>query len=120
MDNTLMKSNNRYFIVNHKKFPLGPMHPFWYKFQVVSASFRNFLPSLVYSEHEPNFFRLLLNQRQTYFEQSLPSVPNNLKVRFHGCSLRDIRDRPGVISTFHSGSFRVIGHGVATFKARQI
>lgn len=110
MDNTLMKSDNRYFIVNHKKIPLEPVHPFWYKFQVVSASFRNFLPSLEYSEHEPNFFRLLLNQRQTYFEQSLPSVPNNLKVRFHGCSLQDIRDRPGVISTFHSGSFRVIGH----------
>ena len=113
MENILMKSHNRYFIGNHKKILLDPMDPFWYKFQVVSASFRNFLPSLKYTEHESNFFKLLTNQRQSYFEQSLQDVPENLKVRFHGYALQDIKDSPGVIATFHSGSFRMIGHYLA-------
>ncbi|MFD2964792.1 hypothetical protein, partial [Olivibacter jilunii] len=113
MENALVKSHTLSFAISGIKVPLEPTNPFWYKFQVVSASFRNFLPSMEYGEHESNFFKLLTNQQQSYFEQSLPDVPKNLKVRFHGYALQDIKNRPGVIATFHSGSFRMIGHYLA-------
>lgn len=115
MENTLIniKNHSLNFAISHKGISLAPTSPFWYKFQVVSASFRNFLPSLEYGEHETNFFKMLTNQQQSYFEQSLQDVPENLKVRFHGYTLQDIKARPGVIATFHSGSFRMIGHYLA-------
>ncbi|QNL50268.1 hypothetical protein H8S90_01145 [Olivibacter sp. SDN3] len=115
MENIIItiKNHSLGFAVSHKRISLEPTNPFWYKFQVVSASFRNFLPSMEYNEHESNFFKLLTNQQQSYFEQSLPDVPKNLKVRFHGYTLQDIKARPGVITTFHSGSFRMVGHYLA-------
>ncbi|GAA4792240.1 hypothetical protein GCM10023231_20240 [Olivibacter ginsenosidimutans] len=107
-----IKISAGYFISGNKKHPYAPLSSLWYKFQVVSASFRNFL-SLEYKAHEPTFYRLLNNQKQAYAEQSLSGLPDNLKVRFHGYTLRDIKERPGIICTFHSGSFRMIGHYLA-------
>ncbi len=102
-----------FFTSGHENNRFAPISSLWYKFQVVSASFHNFLPSLEYREHEPNFIRLLENQKRTYAEQYISGLPDKLKVRFHGYTLQDIKDRPGIICTFHSGSFRMIGHYLA-------
>ncbi|WP_165447055.1 hypothetical protein [Olivibacter jilunii] len=85
--------------------------PLWFKYQMVSASFRNFLPELDYRQHRRLFDLLMRNQQLAHQEQKPSALKGEVMLNFSGkYTLEDLRERPGIIATFHSGSFRLIGH----------
>lgn len=111
--NELLKAR-RIWAARYKNIHLHPNDLLWFKSQIVSASFRNFLPDIEPEKHEALFKKLLLNLRIADMEQSMPELLKELPTHFcEGNNLEQIRKVPGVIATFHTGSFRLIGHYLA-------
>ncbi|WP_257667201.1 hypothetical protein [Parapedobacter tibetensis] len=84
------------------------------QFSVFSANIANFLPMLNYEHHLALFRRAYANQQlslldERYFDREVP-------VAVHGWDAQVIsrlRAQPGIICTFHAGSYRLISYLLA-------
>lgn len=76
---------------------------------VVSASLLNYLPEIHWNKHEGVFKKVLLSQRLSYFDQSQKQLLN--QAQLVGLTYDDLmllKSNPGIICTFHFGSYRLI------------
>ena len=79
------------------------------QFNMTSASLLNYLPSIGFNQHEEIFKSILLYKKLSILEQSSYDVldiveTENLKPE----TLAILRNKPSIICTFHTGSYRAI------------
>lgn len=80
-------------------------------FAFFSANLLNFMPSIPYTEHHKFFRQAVLNRQwnaldQQYFKQDHPFLLNGWDEEL---PLR-LKEKPGIICTFHTGSYRLINY----------
>jgi lauroyl/myristoyl acyltransferase len=79
------------------------------KYNLVSAGLYNYLPAIGFDKHETIFKNILLNQKLSCLEQSFPEVTDLINCENWTAEIQDIlENKPSIICTFHTGSYRVI------------
>lgn len=79
------------------------------KYHIVSASLSNYLPNIDCKNHENIFRNILLHQQLSHLEQA-----SNDAFQYFSCeNLSDnilgiLKNKPSIICTFHTGSYRLI------------
>jgi lauroyl/myristoyl acyltransferase len=81
------------------------------QFNLVSAGLTNYLPDIDFSRHESIYKGLLLHQHLSSLEQSFFQTLEFVSYENLSNSLfKLLKEKPTIISTFHTGSYRIINH----------
>jgi lauroyl/myristoyl acyltransferase len=79
------------------------------KFELVSAGLVNYLPAIDANEHASVYRQLLLHQQLSVLEQYEPAVLDKISCEGDAAaSLQYMKDRPSIVCTMHTGSYRVL------------
>jgi lauroyl/myristoyl acyltransferase len=79
------------------------------QFHLVSASLSNFVPSIPFSSHEKIYKRILLHKKLSILEQGAYHVLDLVETENLGKEMISLmKNKGGIICTFHTGSYRVI------------
>ena len=79
------------------------------KFNLMSASLYNFLPKIAYERHEDIFRNISINQKLSLLEQGYLNIQNRVVYEnFSPELLNTLKNKSGIICTFHLGSYRLI------------
>lgn len=86
-------------------------------FNVVSASLSNYVPSLEYAQHPEIFRGIILNQQLSVLEQSYAASIDHVSYENLDSRIwKLLRQEAAIICTFHTGSYRLINHFLASKK----
>ena len=81
------------------------------KFDIFSASLKNYLPSIPYSSHKSIFREVIKNQKLSIFEQSYFDLIDKCEIIGYKKEIETIiSNSPCIICTYHTGSYRLINH----------
>lgn len=79
------------------------------KYHIVSASLSNYLPEIDRKNHETIFRNILLHQQLSHLEQASHDALKHMSYENLSSTLLGIlKDKPSIICTFHTGSYRLI------------
>jgi len=81
------------------------------QFNLVSAGLTNYIPTINHKEHEKIYKKILMHQHLSSLEQSFFSVLDFVSYEnLSDETLNLLKEKPVIISTFHTGSYRIINH----------
>lgn len=79
------------------------------KFTLTSASLYNLLPEIEYEKHEDIFREIMVNQKLSILEQGYLNIQNKVVYeKLYPELLQMLKNKSGIICTFHFGSYRLI------------
>lgn len=79
------------------------------QFNLVSAGLLNYLPQIEFLQHETIYREVLLHQQLSILDQCCYDVLNDISYEHLTEEIRDtLKNKPAVICTFHTGSYRAI------------
>lgn len=85
-----------------------------YSYMMVSTSLGNFLFSMDSKTHLPIYKEILINQELAEAEQYVEDFWEMVRTEYcEGLNISDLVSDPGIICTFHTGSYRLIGQYLA-------
>lgn len=87
------------------------------QFNLVSASLSNFLPGIPFSSHAGIYQNILLHKKLSILEQESFEIFDFVETEgLHDNILSTLKNKPSIVCTFHTGSYRVINLFLAKHK----
>ncbi len=100
--NKIIQHYQESFIVQNDEFLNG-------QYTMVSANLSNYLPAIDAREHINIFTELLIHKKISHLEQGSEEALNFLTVEgLSNETLNSLKEKPFIICTFHTGSYRLI------------
>lgn len=79
------------------------------QFHIVSAGLLNYLPKIPYKKHEEIFKNILFHQQLSILEQDAMHLIHTMAIEnFTSHTAQLLKEKPAIICTFHTGSYRLI------------
>lgn len=112
-----IESRNSLISTFEDKFSFSENETLNGQFNMVSASLSNFLPAIDFSRHNDIYKQILLHKKLSILEQGSYQILDFVETEnFNSEVISLLKNRPTIICTFHTGSYRVINLLLARHK----